>query len=100
MKLVTKTQQNTKARVKIKQTYTEKFEILTGVKQGDPLSAALFSVAIDDIIKQLELRGNISTQLKQCSAYADNILTFIRRAHPILLIPHPTNAPYGCAAAI
>ena len=78
MKLVTKTQQNTKARVKIKQTYTEKFEILTGVKQGDPLSAALFSVAIDDIIKQLELRGNISTQLKQCSAYADDILITTR----------------------
>jgi len=28
------------------------------------------------------------------------MLTFIRRTHPILLIPHPTNAPYGCAAAI
>jgi hypothetical protein len=41
---------------------------LTGVKQGDPLSAALFSVVIDGILKQLELRGNISTHLKQCSA--------------------------------
>jgi len=30
----------------------------------------LFSVDIDDILKQLELRGNISTRLIQCSAYA------------------------------
>jgi porphobilinogen deaminase len=47
---------------------------LTGVQQGDPLPATLFSIVIDDILKQLELRGNISTRLKQCSAYADDIL--------------------------
>jgi len=47
---------------------------LTGVKQGDPLSATIFSIVIYDILKQLELRGNISTRLKQCSAYADDIL--------------------------
>jgi hypothetical protein len=37
------------------------------------LSATLFSIVIDDILKHLELRGNI-TRLKQCSAYADDIL--------------------------
>jgi hypothetical protein len=47
---------------------------LTGIKQGDPLSATLFRIDTDDILKQLELRGNISTRLKQCSAYADDIL--------------------------
>jgi len=47
---------------------------LTGVQQGDPLPATLFSIVIDDILKQLELRGNISTRLKQCSAYSDDIL--------------------------
>jgi hypothetical protein len=78
MKLVAKTLQDTKARVKINQTYTDKFEISTGVKHGDPLSAILFSIVIDDIIKQLELRGNISTRLKQCSAYADDILIIAR----------------------
>jgi hypothetical protein len=36
IKLVTKTLQNTKAKVKINRTYTESSEILTGVKQGDP----------------------------------------------------------------
>ena len=73
IKLIAKTLQDTKVRVN--QNYTEKFEILTGVKQGDPLSVALFSIVIDDILKQLQLRGNISTRLKQCSAYADDILT-------------------------
>ena len=51
---------------------------MTGVKLGDPLSATLFSIVIDDILKQLELRGNISTRLKQCSAYADDILITAR----------------------
>jgi hypothetical protein len=45
-----------------------------GVKQVDPLSATLFSIIIDDILKQLEPRGNASTHLKQCSAYADDII--------------------------
>jgi hypothetical protein len=74
MKLIAKTLQDKKARVKINQTYTEKFKISTRVKQGDPLSAILFSIVIDDIIKQLQLRGIISTHLKQFVAYADDIL--------------------------
>jgi len=28
------------------------------VKQGDPLTATLSSIVIDEILKQLELRGN------------------------------------------
>jgi len=48
------------------------------VKEGEPLSASLISIIIDDILKQLELRGNIPTRLKQCSAYADDILITAR----------------------
>ena len=44
------------------------------MKQGDPLSATLFRIVIDDILKQLEPTGNISTRLEQFSAYADDIL--------------------------
>jgi hypothetical protein len=51
---------------------------LTGVNQGDPLSATLFRAVIDDILKQLELRGTKSTRLKQCSSYADAILITAR----------------------
>jgi hypothetical protein len=68
MKLIAKTLQDAKARIKINETFTEKFEFSTGVKQGDLLSATLFITVIDDIIKQLELRGSISTRLKQCLA--------------------------------
>jgi len=78
IKLIEKTLQDTKVTVKVNQNYTEKFEILTGVKQSDPLSATLFSIVIDDILKQVELRGNISTRLKQFSAYADDILITAR----------------------
>jgi len=42
------------------------------------LSATLFSIVIDDIVKQLELRGNISKRLKQCLAYANDILITAR----------------------
>jgi len=78
IKLIARTLQDTKARVKVNQNYTEKFEIATGVKQGELLSVTLFSVVIDDILKQLELRGNMSTRLKQCSVYANDILVTAR----------------------
>jgi hypothetical protein len=42
---------NTGARVKIKNEYTEEFKKESGVKQGDRLSAALFSVAVNVILK-------------------------------------------------
>jgi len=82
--LMAKTLQDTKDRVKVNQNYTENFEILMGVKQGDSLSATLFSIVIDDILKQLELRGNISTRLKQCSAYADDILITARTKQTLI----------------
>jgi len=44
------------------------------VKQGDPVTATLFSMVVDVILRQLDLRGNISTHLKQCLVYDGNIL--------------------------
>jgi hypothetical protein len=35
---------------------------------------------MDSILKKMELRGNISTRLKQCTAYADDILITTRTA--------------------
>jgi len=74
IKLIARTLQDTKARVKVNQNCTEKFEIMTEVKQGDLLSATLFSIVIDNILKHQELRGNILTRLTQCSVFADDIL--------------------------
>ena len=53
---------------------TEQFEITSGVKQGDPLSALLFSIVMDVIISKVEAKGNISTRLKQIAAYANDII--------------------------
>jgi hypothetical protein len=53
IKIIARTLKDTKAGVKVNQNYKEKFEITTGVKQGDPLSTTLFSMVIDDILKQL-----------------------------------------------
>ena len=39
-----------------------------------PLSPTLFSLVIDTVLKKLDLRGNISTRLRQLTAYADDIL--------------------------
>jgi mRNA-degrading endonuclease YafQ of YafQ-DinJ toxin-antitoxin module len=53
--------------------FTGKFEVQTGVKLGDTLSATLFSIAMDTVLKKMELRGNV-TRLRQCTVHADDIL--------------------------
>ena len=75
---------NTTAKVKIGNQLTKEFRIVTGVKQGDPLSATLFSIVIDGVLIQLDLKGNISTRIKQCSAYADDILITTRTSHSLV----------------
>jgi hypothetical protein len=75
---------NTTARVKINNKFYEEFAAESGVKQGDPLSATLFSIVTESVLKRMDLRGNISTQLKQCSAYADDILITTRTKQPII----------------
>jgi len=59
--------------MKVNNSYSEWFETKTGVRQGDPLSALLFSVVLDSVITNLEVRGNITTRLKEICAYADDI---------------------------
>ena len=63
--------QQTKMKVKVNNNYSEWFETKTGVRQGDPLSPLLFSVVLDSVITNLEIRGNITTKLKQICAYAE-----------------------------
>jgi hypothetical protein len=76
--LIALTLMDTKAIVKVNNEYCSKFEVHKGVKQGYPLSATLFSVAIDVIIRKLDTRRNISIRSKQCSAYPDDILITAR----------------------
>ena len=63
---------------------TNEFRIVSGVKQGDPLSTTLFSTVIDNMLKQLDLKGNISTRIKQYSAYADDMLITTRTMHSLV----------------
>jgi sorting nexin-29 len=83
-KLIALTLTGTNAIVKINNQFTNKFHVQTGVKQGDSLSATLFSIPMDSILKKVELRGNISTRLKQCTAYADDIVITTRTAQAMI----------------
>jgi len=74
IRLIELTLINTRARVKTNNEYTEEFKVESGENQGDTLAATLFTVLVDVVLKQVDLRGNISTSLKQCSANADDIL--------------------------
>ena len=73
----------TKMKVKVNNSYSEWFETKTGVGQGNPLSALSFSVVLDSVITNLEVRGNITTRLKQICAYADDTV-IIGRTKQIL----------------
>lgn len=65
---------STGSRVKINSEYTEEFKVEYDIEEGDPLSATVYSVVVDVILQQLDVRGNISARLKQCFADAGDIL--------------------------
>jgi hypothetical protein len=57
-KLIVLKLSGTSAIVKVNNEFTGKFDVQTGVKP-----ATLFSIAVDSILKKMELRGNISPGL-------------------------------------
>jgi hypothetical protein len=73
IRLISLTLIDTNTKIKINNRLNNDFEV-----EGDPLSAILFSVDIDSILKQLDIRGNISIKFKQCIAYADDTLITAR----------------------
>jgi hypothetical protein len=60
--------------VALESELTDEFKINVGVRQGDILSAVLFNLTLEIIIRKLDVRGNISTRLKQICVYADDIV--------------------------
>jgi hypothetical protein len=70
IRLILVTLIDTKAKIKVNNSLSNDFK----VEFGDSLSVTIFSVATDSILKQLDIRGNISTRLKRCITYADDIL--------------------------
>jgi hypothetical protein len=49
IRLIGLTLTNTTAKVKVNNHFIKNFSVETGVKQGDPLSATLFAVVIDNV---------------------------------------------------
>jgi hypothetical protein len=72
------TLKNTRANVKINNELSESLIVNTGVKKGDPLRALLFSVIMDQVLKSLDIGGNISTTVRRVCVYADDILILAR----------------------
>ena len=60
--------------MKVNKSYCEWFEKKTGVREGDTLSTLLFSVVLDSVITNLEVRGNVNSRLKQICVYAYEIV--------------------------
>jgi hypothetical protein len=56
----------------------------TGVRQGDPLLALLFSVVLNSVMDNLEVWGNITTRLKQICTYTDDIVIIGRTKQSLI----------------
>jgi hypothetical protein len=54
------------------------------IRQGDPLSSLLFSAVLNSVMDNLEVRGNITTRLKQVCAYADDIVIIGRTKQSLI----------------
>ena len=52
--------QNTRAVVETEHGSSENFSINTGLRQGDAISTLLFNLVLEDIIRKLDTRGNIT----------------------------------------
>ena len=58
------------------------------MRQGDPLSAAIFNLILDSVIKKLNLRGDVSLKLTQIVAYADDVALLARSLKALKEIFH------------
>jgi hypothetical protein len=64
--------------VKIENLTSKLFLISSGVHQGDPLSATIWNLILDSVIKKLSLKGDVSLKLTQIVAYADDVALLAR----------------------
>ncbi|PSN51975.1 hypothetical protein C0J52_13953, partial [Blattella germanica] len=90
IRLIPVTLRNTTARIKVNNQLSNKINVTSEVNQGDSLSSTLFSIVVDKIMKQRELRGNIPTKLKQYIAYVDDLLLTSKKPN---ISARPTGRP-------
>ena len=88
VRLIKMTIQNMEASVKIEILTSKPFSVSSGVHQGDPLSATIFNLILNSVIKKLNLRGDVSLKLKQIAAYADDAALLARSMKALMEIFH------------
>jgi hypothetical protein len=59
--LINITLNNPKAQIAVEEKLTPTLEINAGVRQGDSLSALLCNLTLESVIRNLEIRGNMTT---------------------------------------
>jgi len=62
----------------------EEFRVEGGVKQGNPLSPTLLILVIDRVLKERDVRCDISTRHRQRTAYADGLLIKARTRQSLI----------------
>ena len=77
-RLVKMTLEGAQAKVIVDGKISNPFAIGRGIRQGDGLSAALFSFALHKALKNLEQSNTILNRLTQICGYADGILVTAR----------------------
>ena len=74
VRLVSMVTQHTKAKIKFNNECTKQIDVKTSIKQGDPLSTVLFSTVMEMLMRKLEIKGNITTRLKQACVYTEGVV--------------------------
>lgn len=78
IKLVIMTLKNSKSTVQVGEGETEEFDVNAGVRQGDALSATLFNLMIESMIRKTNCSGTIVNKETQVMAYADDVVILSR----------------------
>jgi hypothetical protein len=76
VRLVKMTLANTNSKVKIQGELSLGFETTIGLRQGDSLSILLFNLCMEKIIRNVRINpgGTIFNRIRQCLAYADDVV--------------------------
>jgi hypothetical protein len=80
--------QSTEASVQIENLTSKPFSVSSGVRQGHPLSATIFNLTLDSVVKKLSLRGDISLKLKHIAAYTVHVALVARSLKALKEIFH------------
>lgn len=85
IKLIQMTLKETTNKVKMNGKVSRKFKIKSGLRQGDPLSAALFNFVLEMALRISTIGGNniIFRSRQQCLAFADDITILTRTRYEL-----------------